>query len=328
MAHLVRAGHPVHVLTCTLGEEGEVIPADLLHLDAEHDDALGPHRREELRGAMAELGVTHEVLGEDPERGRLSRLPRLRHGRATASAATPRRSSTPTCDEAAGRVADVVRRVRPAVVVTYDEHGGYGHPDHIQDPPGHLRRRGVPARGGAAGPVCRADARSWAVEDRAWLAEHLPPRRCPGPEPGGRLPARRGRRRPRHPRGGRARTSCRSRRPPCPPRHPGDRASGDLYTLSNDVAARLGGREGFALLDPETGRLAPSGAPGGRRQTAGGAGGGRRVAVARRCSHERPGRRPRAAPGGGRGPVPARDGALRHRGDGADHLQPAGTTTR
>jgi N-acetyl-1-D-myo-inositol-2-amino-2-deoxy-alpha-D-glucopyranoside deacetylase len=31
--------------------------------------------------------------------------------------------------------------------------------------------------------------------------------------------------------------------------------SGDTYALSNDIAARIPGREGFALLDPATGRL-------------------------------------------------------------------------
>ena len=53
LASLVRAGHDVHLLTCTLGEEGEVIPTELRHLAADADDALGPYRRGELRAAMA-----------------------------------------------------------------------------------------------------------------------------------------------------------------------------------------------------------------------------------------------------------------------------------
>ena len=35
-------------------------------------------------------------------------------------------------DEVAGRIADVMRRVRPQVVITFDAYGGYGHPDHIK----------------------------------------------------------------------------------------------------------------------------------------------------------------------------------------------------
>ena len=61
-------GHDVHLLTCTLGEEGEVIPPALAHLGAGRDDTLGPWRREELRAAMSVLGVSHSVLGEVSER--------------------------------------------------------------------------------------------------------------------------------------------------------------------------------------------------------------------------------------------------------------------
>ena len=255
MAHLVRAGHPVHVLTCTLGEEGEVIPADLLHLDAEHDDALGPHRREELRGAMAELGVTHEVLGEDPASGRLSVY---RDSGMAGPPRPPRPEAFVNADltEAARRVAEVVRRVRPAVVVTYDEHGGYAHPDHI-------RTHRVTCAAVASLPPDERPAlyavltpRSWALEDRAWLAEHLPPD-LPWTQPVGDLPP------------GVVDDTLVTHEVVAPELVPVQAAAlahhvtqvtvvGDLYTLSNDVAARLGGREGFARLDPATGLLAPS----------------------------------------------------------------------
>ena len=71
VAHHVARGDEVTVLTCTLGEQGEVIPPELAHLAAEQDDALGPYRREELRRAMAAIGAEHRVLGERP--GVLSR---------------------------------------------------------------------------------------------------------------------------------------------------------------------------------------------------------------------------------------------------------------
>ena len=98
LAHYARLGHDVHVLTCTLGEEGEVIPAELAHLASDRDDALGTWRREELRRAMAALGVGHRVLGEDPGRGVLS---------ATATpgwpGCPPHRTRGPSCAPTSGR---------------------------------------------------------------------------------------------------------------------------------------------------------------------------------------------------------------------------------
>ena len=62
IATLVDAGAFVSVLTCTRGELGEVIPAELAHLGGEE---LGEHRLGELRTALSVLGVTdHRVLGE------------------------------------------------------------------------------------------------------------------------------------------------------------------------------------------------------------------------------------------------------------------------
>ena len=64
---LAEAGHDVHVLTCTLGEQGEVIPPALQHLDADHDDALGDYRAGELAAALTALGAIGHVLGADAE---------------------------------------------------------------------------------------------------------------------------------------------------------------------------------------------------------------------------------------------------------------------
>src|SRR6476661_5254930 len=257
MAHYVRAGHPVHVLTCTLGEEGEVIPPDLLHLDAAHEDALGPHRLAELQAAMASLGVTHEVLGEDAARGVLSRY-RDSGMAGSPSAANPRAFVNADVDEAAGLVAEVVRRVRPAVVVTYDEQGGYGHPDHIQT---HrvtcaaLRALPEDERPPLYAVLTPA---SWARADREWLAEHPPVGTGWSlPDPDGEYPPSVV---------GDDLVTHAVVDPALVPvqadalRHHVTQvtvaASGDTYALSNDIAARLPGREGFALLDPATGRLA------------------------------------------------------------------------
>ncbi|MGW1071327.1 N-acetyl-1-D-myo-inositol-2-amino-2-deoxy-alpha-D-glucopyranoside deacetylase [Streptomyces sp. NPDC002537] len=126
MAKYAAEGAHVTLVTCTLGEEGEVIPEDLAHLAADQDDALGPHRAGELAAAMRELGVTdHRFLGGA---GRY---------RDSGMMGAPQ-NERPQCfwqadvDEAAASLVEVIREARPQVLVTYDPEGGYGHPDHIQ----------------------------------------------------------------------------------------------------------------------------------------------------------------------------------------------------
>src|SRR6478752_5391726 len=64
MARYAAEGALVTLVTCTLGEEGEVIPPGLAHLAPDRDGGLGPHRVAELAAAMKELGVTdHRFLG-------------------------------------------------------------------------------------------------------------------------------------------------------------------------------------------------------------------------------------------------------------------------
>ena len=64
MAKYVTEGVQVTLVTCTLGEEGEVLVPELQHLAADQDDALGEHRIGELADATAILGVSdHRFLG-------------------------------------------------------------------------------------------------------------------------------------------------------------------------------------------------------------------------------------------------------------------------
>jgi N-acetyl-1-D-myo-inositol-2-amino-2-deoxy-alpha-D-glucopyranoside deacetylase len=126
MARYVAEGAQVTLVTCTLGEEGEVLVPELEHLAAHREDGLGTHRIGELATAMEALGVTdHRFLGE-PGRYRDSGMMGLDT------------NNRPDCfwqadvDEAAALLVNVIREVRPQVLVTYDENGGYGHPDHIQ----------------------------------------------------------------------------------------------------------------------------------------------------------------------------------------------------
>ena len=126
MARYAAEGAHVTLVTCTLGEEGEILVPELAHLASDQDDGLGTHRIGELAAACAALGVTdHRFLG-GPGRWRDSGM-----------MGTPQ-NDRPDCfwqadlDEATRALVAVVREVRPQVVVTYDDNGGYGHPDHIQ----------------------------------------------------------------------------------------------------------------------------------------------------------------------------------------------------
>ncbi|MFJ9537841.1 N-acetyl-1-D-myo-inositol-2-amino-2-deoxy-alpha-D-glucopyranoside deacetylase [Streptomyces sp. NPDC101225] len=123
MAAYAAAGARVTLVTCTLGERGEVIPPRLRHLTGA---ALGEYRLRELTEAMGALGVEDFRQLGGPGRYRDSGMMGLADNDA------------PDCfwqadvDEAAGHLVEVILEVRPQVLVTYDDHGGYGHPDHIQ----------------------------------------------------------------------------------------------------------------------------------------------------------------------------------------------------
>lgn len=140
IATLVDRGAHVVVLTCTRGEQGEVIPADLLHLRGS-PSALAAHRVAELREALAILGVTdHLFLGE--EGARLAGRPPRRYTDSGMSwgpngAQLPAQvpiDSLIAADfgEVTADIADAILQTRPDVVVSYDETGGYGHPDHVR----------------------------------------------------------------------------------------------------------------------------------------------------------------------------------------------------
>lgn len=126
MARYAAEGAAVTLVTCTLGELGEIIPPELAHLAAGRQDRLGEHRIGELAAACAALGVSdHRFLG-GAGRWRDSGMMGLPDND------DPRCFWRAAVDEAAAPLAAVIREVRPQVMVTYDERGYYGHPDHIQ----------------------------------------------------------------------------------------------------------------------------------------------------------------------------------------------------
>lgn len=130
LARYAAQGAQVTLVTATLGEEGEVIGAELQGLTAGRADQLGGYRYTELRSACAALGL--------PDRRLLGGIGAYRDSGmvGTASAAHPRaflRAGTggPDHHRAVDDLAEVIREVRPDVLLTYDADGGYGHSDHV-----------------------------------------------------------------------------------------------------------------------------------------------------------------------------------------------------
>lgn len=125
IAHYTSLGAEVTVLTCTLGEEGEVIGDRWANLAVEHADQLGGYRIGELTAALNQLGVSGPRF-----------LGGAGYWRDSGMVGAPRRRQTRFADAEPGwvgdQMADVIAELRPHVVVTYDPDGGYGHPDHIQ----------------------------------------------------------------------------------------------------------------------------------------------------------------------------------------------------
>lgn len=130
MAYYAARGVQVTLLTCTLGEEGEVLVPEYAQLAADQADQLGGYRISELAAAMQALGVTdHRFLG-GPGRFRDSGMmgtPANEKPRAFWRAA----SDPEVFDAAVAAAVAVIREVRPQVLITYDDNGDYGHPDHI-----------------------------------------------------------------------------------------------------------------------------------------------------------------------------------------------------
>jgi LmbE family N-acetylglucosaminyl deacetylase len=117
MAMAAEAGHRVVLVTATAGECGEVADGVL-----EPGESLGERRRKELAESAAILGVARvEILGY----------------RDSGMIGTPE-NEDPGCfwqtpvDDAASRLARILAEERPDVFTVYDDHGNYGHPDHIQ----------------------------------------------------------------------------------------------------------------------------------------------------------------------------------------------------
>ena len=127
MAKYAKDGAQVTLVTCTRGEEGEVLVAELASLASDKDDKLGQHREVELKDAMAHLGIADfRFLGAPNKKWRDSGM-----------MGTPQNDRTDVfwqsdLDESANELVKIILEIKPQVLITYDEFGGYGHPDHIK----------------------------------------------------------------------------------------------------------------------------------------------------------------------------------------------------
>ncbi|HSY14383.1 MAG TPA: N-acetyl-1-D-myo-inositol-2-amino-2-deoxy-alpha-D-glucopyranoside deacetylase [Jatrophihabitantaceae bacterium] len=162
MARYAADGARVTLITCTLGELGEVLVPELEGLAAERADQLGGYRISELAAAMQELGVDDYRFLGGAGRWRDSGMvgtegnddPRAFWRCATDPAAF---------DEAVLQLVSVIRESRPQVLITYDENGAYGHPDHVM---AHRVAMAAIVRASVAG----GDGEPWQVEKVYWTA--------------------------------------------------------------------------------------------------------------------------------------------------------------
>jgi N-acetyl-1-D-myo-inositol-2-amino-2-deoxy-alpha-D-glucopyranoside deacetylase len=156
MAKYVADGVGVTLVTCTRGEEGEVLLPGLSHLASDKEDALGEHRVTELAAAMELLGVRdHRFLGEPTRRWRDSGMMGMPHNENANN------FWQANIDEGAAELVKVILEVKPQVLITYDEFGGYGHPDHIQ-------AHRVTMRAAELAAVPNASGQSWKISKIYW----------------------------------------------------------------------------------------------------------------------------------------------------------------
>ena len=127
MALYADKGAHVTLITCTRGEEGEVLVPELAHLASSQQDLLGQHRETELALAMKALGISdYRFLGAPAAKFRDSGM------MGTDPNNRPEVFWQADLDSAAQLLVKVIEEIKPQILITYDEFGGYGHPDHIQ----------------------------------------------------------------------------------------------------------------------------------------------------------------------------------------------------
>lgn len=140
LAEWVAAGIEVHVLTATRGERGELMPG--VPAGDPGTPEFVARREDELARALVALGVHHHsFLGAPPARAE-GLAPRIYEDSGMewvsegvagpAADVGPNAFTRASVEEGAADLAALLADVRPDTVVSYDETGGYGHPDHVR----------------------------------------------------------------------------------------------------------------------------------------------------------------------------------------------------
>ena len=151
MAKYAKDGAQVTLVTCTRGEEGEVLVAELASLASDKDDKLGQHREIELKDAMVHLGISDfRFLGAPNKKWRDSGMMGM-----------PQNDRDDVfwksdLEESANELVSIILEIKPQVLITYDEFGGYGHPDHIKAHQVAMRAAEV------------AETKGWKIEKIYW----------------------------------------------------------------------------------------------------------------------------------------------------------------
>jgi len=116
LALYARKGVETYLACATRGEAGDV-PDELISEELD----FARHRENELHCAAGVLGLTRVHMLDYRDSG-MPGSPDNTHPRALAAAPV---------EEVAGKIAILIRKIRPQVVITFDPIGGYHHPDHI-----------------------------------------------------------------------------------------------------------------------------------------------------------------------------------------------------
>lgn len=160
MAKYAAEGASVTLVTCTLGDEGEILVPELAHLAADRDDKLSDHRFIELGDAMKALGISDWRILGGPHAYRDSGM------MGTPPNDRPDVFWRADLLDAAKHLVAIIRETRPQVLITYDDFGGYGHPDHIQ-----AHRVALYATTLAAAPSFAPELGSpWEIQKIYWTA--------------------------------------------------------------------------------------------------------------------------------------------------------------
>lgn len=130
LSRYVAEGAQVTLVTCTLGERGEILVPDWRHFSPSE---LGAHRLQELAAALGIMGVSDHIWLGGPGTYHDTGMAVDERGRVIPPGDVPDNAFwNADLLEVTNHLVEVIRSRRPQVLSSYDPNGNYGHPDHIQ----------------------------------------------------------------------------------------------------------------------------------------------------------------------------------------------------